>query len=67
MDQHFQTKLLMDVLSQHFDEADDLVGFVQRRTGKLDSSIVVSYWLGQEHMIKDKNALARYIKYECER
>ena len=57
----------MDVISQNFDEADDLVQFVQSRTGKLDESVIASYWLGQEHMLKDKVALAKYIKYECER
>ncbi len=67
MDQNFQNKLLMDVMSQHFNEADDLVKFVQNRTGKLDGSVISSYWLGQEHMLKDKAALAKYIKYECER
>ena len=67
MDQNFQNKLLMDVMSQHFDEADDLVKFVQNRTGKLDESVISSYWLGQKHMLKDEAALAKYIKYECER
>ena len=66
-DQKFQNRLLMDVISQHFDEADDLVRFVQNRTGKLDVSVITSYWLGQEHMLKDKVALAKYMKYECER
>ena len=66
-DQKFQNRLLMDVISQHFDEADDLIRFVQNRTGKLDVSVITSYWLGQEHMLKDKVALAKYIKYECER
>ena len=67
MDQNFQIKLLMDVISQHFDEADDLVRYVQNRTGKLDGSVISSYWLGQEHMLEDKATLAKYIKYECER
>ena len=67
MDQNFQNKLLMDVMSQHFNEADDLVKFVQNRTGKLDGSVISSYRLGQEHMLKDEAALAKYIKYECER
>lgn len=67
LDQKFQNKLLMDVISQHFDEADDLVQFVQNRTGKLDDSVITSYWLGQEHLLKDKTALAKYIKFECER
>ena len=57
----------MDVISQHFDEADDLVRYVQNRTGKLDSSILTSYWLGQKHMLRDKTYLANYIKFECER
>ena len=52
----------MDVMSQHFNEADDLVKFVQNRTGKLDGSVVSSYWLGQEHMLKDEAAHAKYIK-----
>ena len=65
-DQKFQNRLLMNVISQNFDEADDLVQFVQSRTGKLDESVIASYWLGQEHMLKDKATLAKYIKYECE-
>ena len=67
MDQNFQNKLLMDVIGQHFDEADDLVRYVQNRTGKSDGSVISSYWLGQEHMLKDKLALTKYIKFECER
>ena len=67
MDQNFQNKLLMDVMSQHFNEVDDLVKFVQNRTGKLDGSVISSYWLGQKHMLKDKATLTKYIKYECER
>ena len=67
LDQKYQNRVLMDVISQHFDEVDDLVRFVQNRTGKIDGSIITSYWLGQEHMIRDKTALAKYIKFECER
>ena len=67
MDQNFQSKLLLDVISQHFDEIDDLVLYVQNRTGKLDRSVITSYWRGQEHMIRDKTALEKYIKFECER
>ena len=67
MDQNFQNKLLMDVISQQFDEADDLVRYVQQRTGRLDRSVITSYWLGQEHMLRDKTELAKYIKFECER
>ena len=57
----------MDVISQHFDDANDLVRYVQNRTGRLDSSTITSYWLGQEHMLRDKTKLAKYIKFECER
>ena len=67
MDKNFQNKLLMDVICEHFDDANDLVRYVQNRTGKLDSSTITSYWLGQEHMLRDKTALAKYIKFECER
>ena len=55
------------LLSKNFDEADDLVQFVQSSTGKIDVSVITSYWLGQEHMLKDKVALTKYIKFECER
>ena len=65
--EQFQKNLLIDVISQHFDEADELVNFVQKRTGKIDMSIITSYWLGQEHMLKDRIFLAKYLKYECER
>ena len=57
----------MDVMSRHFNEANDLVRYVQNRTGKLDGSLITSYWMGQEHMLRDKTALANYIKFECER
>ena len=42
-DQKFQNRLLMDAISQHFDAADDLVQFVQNRTGKLDESVIAAY------------------------
>ena len=67
LDQNFQNKLLMDVISEHFDDANDLVRYVQNRTGKLDSSTITSYWPPQEHMLNDKPTLAEYIKFECER
>ena len=37
MDQKFQNKLLVDVISQHFNEADDLMLYVQNRTGTQQS------------------------------
>ena len=57
----------MDAMGQHFDDADDLVRFVQKRTGKIDVSVITSYWLGQKHMLKDIVALAKYIKCDFER
>ena len=51
----------MNIMSQHFDEANDLVRFVQNRTGQTDVSVITSYWLGQEHMTQDKVALTKYI------
>ena len=44
----------MDVIREHFDDANDLVRYVQNRTGKLDSITITSYWLPQEPMLKDK-------------
>ena len=67
LDQKFQNKLLLDVISRYFDEMDSLVRFVQNRIGRLDSSIITSYWQGQEHMLEEQSALKKYIKYECER
>ena len=66
-DRDYQLKLLNDVLNQRFSDADDLVNFVQNRTGKIDSSIITSYWLGQEHLINDKTSLRAYIEFECRR
>ena len=66
-DQTYMDLLLLDVVAQRFDEVDDIVRFVQSRTGKLDENIATTYWLGKEHMIKDKTTLAAYIKFECER
>ena len=66
-DQNYQRKLLNDVVAQRFDEADDLCQFVQTRVGKPDDRVVTTYWLGREHMIADRNTIANYIKFECER
>jgi hypothetical protein len=62
----FQNRLLMDLMSQHFDEANDLVRLVQKRAGKIDVSVISSYWIGQERMLKNKVALTEFIKFECE-
>ena len=66
-DQNYQRKLLNDVVAQRSDEADDLFQFVQNRVGKPDDSVVTTYWLSREHMITDRNTIADYIKFECER
>lgn len=66
-DHNFQSNLLNDVLSRRFSDAEDLAHFVQTRTGKYDSNIITSYWLGQEHMINYKPTLSAYVKLECER
>ena len=66
-DQNFQSNLLNDVVSRLFSDAEDLVHFVQARTGKYDNSIITSYWLGREHMINDKPTLSAYVKLERER
>ena len=57
----------MDVIREHFDDANDLVRYVQNRTGKLDSITITSYRLLEEHMLTDKPKLAKYIKFEFER
>ena len=67
LDRDYQLKLLNDVLNQRFSDADDLVNFVQNRTGKIDSSIITSYWSGQEHLINDNPSLRAYIEFECSR
>ena len=66
-DQNFQSKLLNDVLSHRFSDADELVYYVQTRTGKLDSSIVTSYWLGRDHTANNDLAGLEYIQFECNR
>ena len=66
-DRDYQLKFLDDVLNQRFSDADGIVNFVQNRTGKNDSSIITSYWLGQEHLINDKTSLRAYIEFECRR
>ena len=67
LDQNFQSNLLNDVLSRRFSDIEDLVHFVQTKTGKYDSIIIASYWLDQEHMINDKTTLSAYVKFECGR
>ena len=67
LDQNFQSNLLNDVLSRRFSDIEDLVHFVQTKTGTYDSIIIASYWLDQEHIINDKTTLSAYVKFECGR
>ena len=67
LDQNFQSNLLNDVLSRRFSDIEDLVDFVQTKTGKYDGIIIASYWLDQEHMSNDKTTLSAYVKFECGR
>lgn len=53
-DQDYVDQLLIDILAQRFDQANDIIRFVRSQTGKLDESIVTTYWLGKERMVKDK-------------
>ena len=55
----------MDVISQHFDEANGAAHCVQNNTSVLDSGVITSYWLGQKRMFRDKTKLAKNIKFEC--
>lgn len=66
-DQNFHSNLLNDVLNHRFSDTEDVVDFVQTRTGKYESSTITSFWLGQEHMINDKTTLRAYVKFECGR
>ena len=66
-DRDYQLKLLNDILNQHFSDADDVVNSIQSRSGKIDSNIITSYWLGHEHLINDKISLRAYIEFECGR
>ena len=44
----------MDVVSQNFDEADDLVSLVQNRTVKLDGSVIPHIGLAKNTCLKTK-------------
>ena len=40
--------LLNDLVSQRFDEVDDLCRFVQNRLGKMDNRTAMLFWAGKE-------------------
>ena len=58
--------ILNDLVSQGFDEADDIIRFVQNRLGKADSQKAMVFWVGREHMIGDRQTLKAYVKSEVE-
>ena len=58
--------IVNDLVSQRFDEADDIIRFVQNRLGKADSQKASAFWAGQEHMIVDRQTLKAYVKSEVE-
>ena len=55
-----------DLISQGFDEVDDLSYFVQNRLGKADSQRAFAFWVGHEHKMCDRQTLKAYIKSEVE-
>ena len=58
--------ILNDLVSQGFDEADDIIRFVQNRLGKADGKKAMVFWAGREHMIGDRQTLKAYVKSEVE-
>ena len=58
--------IVNDIVSQAFDEVDDLGRFVQNRLGKADYQKAMAFWAGREHMIGDRQTLKAYVKSEVE-
>jgi hypothetical protein len=58
--------IVNDLVSQRFDEADDIIRFVQNRLGKIDNQKAMAFWAGREHMIGYRQTLKAYIKSEVE-
>ncbi len=56
--------ILNDLVSQRFDEADDIICFVQNRLGKADNQKAMAFWAGRKHMISDRQTLEAYVKSE---
>ena len=57
--------LVNDLVSQRFDEVDDLCRFVQNRLGKMDNRTAMLFWAGKEYMLSDRNTLEAYVKSEA--
>ena len=49
--------ILNDLVSQRFDEIDDLCRFVQNRLGKMDHQKATGFWASREHMIGERQKL----------
>ena len=58
--------IVNDLVSQRFDEAGDIIRFVQNRFGKADSQKASAFWAGREHMISNRQTLKAYVKSEVE-
>ena len=58
--------IVNDLVNQRFDEAGDIIRFVQNRLGKADSQKASAFWAGREHMISDRQTLKAYVKSEVE-
>ena len=60
------TTLVNDLVSERFDEVDDLCRFIQNRLGKMDVEKSSMFWIGREHMITDRQTLQAYVEFEFE-
>ena len=58
--------IVNDLVSQRFDEAGDIIRFVQNRLGKADSQKAFTFWSGREHMMGDRQTLRDYVRLEVE-
>ena len=58
--------MLNDLVSQRFDEIDDVCHFVQNRLAKMDSQKAIAFWASQEHMISDRLTLQSNVRSEVE-
>ena len=58
--------IVNDLVSQGFDETDDIIRFVQNRLGKADSQKAFAFWAGREPMMGDRQTLKAYVKSEVE-
>ena len=57
--------LVNDLVSQRFDEVDDLCRFVQNRLGKIDNRTAMLFRAGKDNMLSDRTTLEAYVKSEA--